>query len=62
VIRNLDTEVLKVVRTIEAAGTRASDVVILDPTDPHARHAGCIPLGVGLSEALDLALLGSHRR
>lgn len=49
VIRNLDTEVLKVVRTSEEARTPVSDVVILDPTDPYALQAGCIALGVGLA-------------
>src|SRR5918999_2655494 len=59
VIRNLDSEVLRVVHAPGAAWPRVSDVVITDPTDPHALHAGCIALGVGLSgsegEAVTLA-------
>ena len=49
VIRSLDNEVLRVVQAPGDAQARVSDVVILDPSDPHSLQPGCIALGVGLS-------------
>lgn len=48
VIGSLDAEVLRVVSAPTDRGVRVSDVVILDPTDPHSVRAATIILGVGL--------------
>lgn len=49
VIGNLDTDIVRVVRAPRAATTEATDVVILDPAEPHAIRPGVIVLAVGVS-------------
>jgi hypothetical protein len=49
VIRNLDSEVLRVVRAPSADDRLVGDVAILDPTDERCVCAGAIVLAVGLS-------------